>query len=117
MSLLSVNRIKYLREVAEAESLDLDELSEIEQAFDKIPQEELRDVKENAMATDMLDELEERVTPLEWAIYNFVVENFGESEANDPSWDIGALANHLEGLSIEVDGESVELGEFLKGRL
>ena len=29
------------------------------------------------------------------AIYEWVAENFGESEANDPSWDIKALADHL----------------------
>src|ERR1700751_2697886 len=96
MSLLSVNRIKYLREELEAECIDLEELSEIETAFAKIPDENLRDLRENALAGDMLDELEELVTPLEWAIYDYVVENFGESEANDPSWDIGSLANAIE---------------------
>lgn len=96
MSLLSVNRIKYLREELEAECIDLEELSEIETAFEKVPDENLRDLRENAMASDMLDELEEFVTPLEWAIYDHIVENFGESEANNPSWDIGDLANKLE---------------------
>jgi hypothetical protein len=117
MGLMSINRIKYLQDAGNNESLDLEELSEIEAAFDKIPQDELRDVKENALAMDMLDELEARVSPLEWAIYNWVAENFGESEANDPSWDIGALASHLEGLPIEVDGEQVKLGKFLEGRM
>lgn len=28
-------------------------------------------------------------------IYNWVADNFGESEANDPSWNIEALADHL----------------------
>ncbi len=45
---------------------------------------------------DMLDELEEYVTPLEWAIYDHVLQGFGDNEANDPSWDIGDLANKLE---------------------
>ena len=30
-------------------------------------------------------------------IYNWVKENFGESEAEDPSWSIGALAHDLAG--------------------
>lgn len=96
MSILSVNRIKYLREELEAEEIDLEEISEIEEAFKKIPPHKLRDLPENALASDMLDELEEFVTPLEWAIYDYVVQNFGEDEANDPSWDIGFLANAIE---------------------
>ena len=96
MSYMSINRIKTLREELEYGHIDLAELSEIEEAFKKIPDDALRDKRENATASDMLDELEEHVSPLEWAIYDYVFNNFGESEANDPSWDIGALANHLE---------------------
>lgn len=29
-------------------------------------------------------------------IYDWVLENFGESEANDPSWNIEELAQHIE---------------------
>lgn len=97
MSILSINRIKYLREEVESGEADLLELSEIEEAFKQIPDDKLRDVRENALASDMLDELETLVSPLEWAIYDWVAENFGESEANDPSWDIGALVNNIEG--------------------
>lgn len=98
MSIMSINRIKYLRESLEDENLDTSETIEINDAFNQLVESgaPLRDEAENALAGDMLDELEELVSPLEWAIYDFVVENFGESEANDPSWDIGALANHLE---------------------
>lgn len=32
---------------------------------------------------------------LEKIIYNWVKESFGESEADDPSWSIGALAEEL----------------------
>lgn len=96
MSLLSINRIKTLREELEAEAIDTAGLIEINEAFMQIPEEELPEPRENAMAEDQLNELEARVSPLEWSIYDFVVTNFGESEANDPSWDIGALANHLE---------------------
>ncbi len=96
MSIMSINRIKYLQECLESGAVDLDELSEIETAFALIPDSELRDLRENALAVDMLDELEERATPLEKAIYHYVSVMFGENEAMDPSWDIGALANALE---------------------
>lgn len=36
-------------------------------------------------------------------IYNWVEDNFGESEANDPSWDIKALAKHLSESDINPD--------------
>ena len=29
-------------------------------------------------------------------IYNWVADNYGESEANDPSWNIDLLAEHIE---------------------
>lgn len=96
MDTMSVNRIKYLREASEAESLSWGECAEIDEAYKQIPDEKLRDLRENATIDDMLNELEEQISPLEWAIYDYVVENFGESEANDPSWDIGSLASHLE---------------------
>lgn len=36
-------------------------------------------------------------------IYNWVADNFGESEANDPSWNIEALADHISKLDIDPD--------------
>lgn len=33
---------------------------------------------------------------IEKIIYNWVKENFGESEADDPSWNIDLLAKHIE---------------------
>lgn len=32
---------------------------------------------------------------LQQVIYNYVADNFGESEANDPSWSIAPLAKHI----------------------
>lgn len=96
MSLLSLHRIKDLREVIEAEEISYGELAEINDAFLEIPEEELPEPRENAMASDQLDELEQRVTPLEREIFNWVAEHFGENEAMYPSWDIGALTNHIE---------------------
>jgi hypothetical protein len=54
-------RIKELRAELEAERIDLVELAEIEAAFAEIPDSELHDLRENAMASDMLDELEEQL--------------------------------------------------------
>jgi hypothetical protein len=51
-------RIRELRAELDAERIDLVELAEIEEAFAKIPDSQLRDLRENAMAGDMLDELE-----------------------------------------------------------
>lgn len=96
---MKLTRIKELRTYLEDECIDLTELSEIHEEFNKIPVDELRDLPENAMAEDELDELEDRVSPMEKAIYDWVEENFGESEAKDPSWDIHALAEHLNSLS------------------
>jgi hypothetical protein len=55
---MTTARLEYLRQEAEAERLDLVEIAEIEEAFSKIPDNQLRDLRENATATDMLDEIE-----------------------------------------------------------
>jgi hypothetical protein len=57
---MKLTRIKQLRKELKAERLDLVEIAEIERAFNRIPQKNLRDLKENATAGDMLDELEAR---------------------------------------------------------
>lgn len=85
----------YLRDALGDENIDLMELSEIEEAFRLIPDSELPEARENALAGDMLDELDSRVPPVERSIYNYVVEHYGESEANDPSWAIAPLAEHI----------------------
>ncbi len=61
MDLMPINRIKYLRQELENERIDLTELAEIESAFCLIPDSELRDLRENATVSDMLDELEDNV--------------------------------------------------------
>lgn len=92
---MEIGRIKYLREELEAERIDLEELSEIETAFAQLPDEQLRDLGENAMASDMLDELEAAIPEIAWKIYDYVCENYGENEADDPSWAITPLAEYL----------------------
>lgn len=43
-------------------------------------------------------------------IYKWVADNFGQSEADDPSWDIKALAEHLSKSDIKPD----ELSAYTK---
>lgn len=50
--------LDYLRGELEAERISMGELALIESVFDTIPDEVLRDRRENATATDMLDEIE-----------------------------------------------------------
>lgn len=56
----------------QSDQLDWEQLAEIEAAFNEIPDEKLRDERENAMVDDMLDELESNATPMEKAIYEYV---------------------------------------------
>ena len=44
------------------------------------------------------------------AIYEWVAENYGQSEADDPSWNIEALADHLSKTDIKPD----ELNAYTK---
>jgi hypothetical protein len=45
-----------------AERISYAELAEIEDAFSEIPDDALRDLRENATASDMLDEIEARMS-------------------------------------------------------
>jgi len=60
---MNAERIKELREELAQERISYGELHEIESAFAEIPDSELPEARENAMAGDMLDELEKRLTP------------------------------------------------------
>jgi hypothetical protein len=55
---MTAERITELRAVLGAEAISLDELIEIESAFNEIPDSQLDDLRENALAGDMLNELE-----------------------------------------------------------
>lgn len=51
------------------------------------------------------------------AIYEWVAENFGQSEADDPSWNIEALADHLSKSDInpdELNANTLTYDEFDK---
>lgn len=98
MSFMSLARIKTLREALDAENIDMLELSEIEGAFRELVDSgfPLRDEAENAMAGDQLDELEEAITPLERALYEYIDLNYGENEAMDPCYDMGEMVAFIE---------------------
>ena len=108
-----ISRLHYLRGELEAEEISLEEVSEIEAAFAEVPDVELTDLRENAMASDMLDVLEGRVSTVEKTIYNWVKRNFGESEANDPSWDISSLADEINNIQVIFGAEDSTLIKLL----
>lgn len=58
---MTQERINQLREELENESISYSELIEIEEAFRQIPDKDLPEPRENAMAVDMLNELEQRL--------------------------------------------------------
>ena len=111
---MDLSRIITLREALEAENIDLEELSEIEEAFAKIPDSELSDLRENAMAADMLNELEARVSTIEWKIYDWIFQNFGENEANDPCYAFGDLAEQINNIPISFGAEDRTIGDILE---
>lgn len=55
---MNSTRINELRHALELESISLFDLIEIEQVFLTLPDEFLRDERDNALASDMLDEIE-----------------------------------------------------------
>lgn len=57
--------IKKLRKKLEVETISLKEIMQIEDEFNKIPDEQLRDERDNALVGDMLDELERELASKE----------------------------------------------------
>lgn len=53
-----MSTLQELRESVENENLSYGELLEIQSLFDTVPDSSLREDRENAMASDMLDEIE-----------------------------------------------------------
>lgn len=95
---LSLARIRTLRQDLEAEMIDTADMSEIDSAFRELVASgaPLRDVPENAMVADQLDELEDAVSPLERELFDYIEENYGESEALDPCYDMGSMVAFIE---------------------
>lgn len=54
---MNLERVNELKIEAEAERLSYGEIAEIEAAFADVPDHALRDLRENATATDMLEEI------------------------------------------------------------
>lgn len=104
---MEIGRIKYLREELEAERLDLMEIEEIRAAYHELcsTSRVLMDDPDNALADNMLDELESAVPEIAWIIYDYVSEHFGVSEADDPSWAINPLAAHIESKLSKKEGK------------
>lgn len=97
MDLLEIGQIKRFREDLESESIDTESLVLIDEAFEELVESgaELRDLPENATATDKLNEIEDAIPDIAWIIYDYVGQNFGYNEADDPSWYITPLAFHI----------------------
>ena len=94
---MTPQRIKELRTELEAERISYDEVAEIEDAFAEIPDSELPEPRENAMAGDMLDELEVRAgtNQVQHTMKTIVVTlTVCESEVHDLEQ---AIADALEG--------------------
>ena len=51
------------------------------------------------------------------AIYEWVKDNFGQSEADDPSWNIEALADHLSKTNIKPDELNTNTKWFVYDKL
>ena len=58
---MDAHRLAYLRQESDAERLSYGDIAEIEEAFRCIDPATLRDLPENAMASDMIEELEDRI--------------------------------------------------------
>lgn len=104
MSFMSLARIRELRESLEAESIDLVELSEIQEAYHHWANQSttLSEDPDNAMAADMLNELEADCPDLEFELFDYIKENYGESEALDPCYNMGEMvAFILEKFNVE----------------
>ena len=82
---MNLQRIEYLRKELENETIDLTELAEIEEEFAKIPDEKLRDLRENALANDMLDEIEDNLQPVYrvYVAYDFHTKEEAEDFQHD----------------------------------
>ena len=61
---MTQQRLNYLKKELEAENISLSELIEIQEEFALIPDSWLSDERENALASDMLNEIEQYQTHL-----------------------------------------------------
>ena len=112
---MTKQRIKELRAELEAERINSGELAEIEGAFSEIPDSELPEPRENAMAGDMLDELE-RFSPAQLRQFAALRVKHEQSFAihAKQSFRLGSSRESLHGLldmAIDEAIEEREMGE------
>lgn len=95
---------------------DLLEIAAIDAAFQELVERgvELRDLPENASVWDQIEELIDNVTPMEKYLYEYILENFGESEARDPSYSTYELAKYLNNLPIILGADNGKIGDLLQ---
>lgn len=95
MNLLEIGQIKQFREDLEDETIDLESLSLIDEAFQELVDSgaDLRDLPENASASDKLDEIAAAIPDLAYIMYDYVDQNFGD--ADDPCYYLTPFAFHI----------------------
>lgn len=95
MNLLEIGQIKQFREELADETIDLESLSLIDEAFQELVDSgaDLRDLAENATASDKLDEIESAIPDLAYIMYDYVDRMFGD--ADDPCYYLTPFAFHI----------------------
>lgn len=79
---MNLQRLHELRVELEEERLSYGEIAEIETAFTEVPDHALRDLRDNAMASDMLDEIEEWLHFSAILAKNYIAEELASDEPN-----------------------------------
>ena len=112
---MNISRIKYLKRELENEEIDLTEIAEIDHAYFELKESgvELRDDPDNALAADMLDELEENRPLMEKRLYEWVRVTFSEEDAMEPYWDIEDMANYINQTQVIFGAEEGTLAHIL----
>lgn len=113
---MDLGRIYTLQQAMLEEELSMENIVEVQSAFDHLVASgvQLRDLAENATIGDQLDELQEHVTPVEEVIYKWVADNFGETEANDPSWSTFALAAEINKMQVILGADNGTIGHLVR---
>lgn len=79
---MNLERVRELKIESEEERLSYGEIAEIESAFAEVPDHALRDLRENASADDMLEEIEEWLHFSAVLAKNNIAEELKSSEPN-----------------------------------
>ena len=102
---MNLQRIKELRVELDAERISYGELAEIDEAFNELVASgyELRDLPENAMASDQLEELEQAILDTHHQLRE-ILQKYGNAEFGD------AIIDEICGVfNYPVTGEDDEL--------